>query len=160
MAAAPEHPLRWLSDRARRAPDSAAVLGPSETLTHAQLLDNLGGWSRLMRAAGLDREKPVAVVTRHRSRLARAIWLALHDGVPLLTEEELAYMDEMLEKREALLGDLLPWPHANFGLDEWWVRTYPYEQEAAAGGTVRPMPSGPDGIRRAGSTRSGDECRW
>jgi O-succinylbenzoic acid--CoA ligase len=85
VAAAPEHPLRWLSDRARRAPDSAAVLGPSETLTHAQLLDNLGGWSRLMRAAGLDREKPVAVVTRHRSRLARAIWLALHDGVPLLT---------------------------------------------------------------------------
>ena len=53
------------------------------------------------------------------------------------TEEELAYMEDMLEKREALLGELLSWPNANFGLDEWWVRTYPYEQEAAPGSTAR-----------------------
>ncbi len=60
-------------------------MGQQETLSHARLLENLGGWSRLMQAAGLDREKPVAILTRHRSRLARALWLAIHDGVPLLT---------------------------------------------------------------------------
>ena len=42
-------------------------------------------------------------------------------------------MGRMLIERERLLGDLLPWADPNFGLGEWWVRSYPYEQEAAPG---------------------------
>ncbi|MBT3376119.1 MAG: hypothetical protein HN742_07190 [Lentisphaerae bacterium] len=42
-------------------------------------------------------------------------------------------IDTALEARERLLADLLPWPHPDFGTDEYWVRTYPYEQTATAG---------------------------
>jgi glyoxylase-like metal-dependent hydrolase (beta-lactamase superfamily II) len=52
------------------------------------------------------------------------------------TEQELDYMDGMLAERERLLDALLPWPNANYGLDEHWCRTYPYEQTVAAGSTL------------------------
>lgn len=41
-----------------------------------------------------------------------------------------------LAEREALYRALTPWEHANFGTDEYWVHTYPYEQRAAPGETV------------------------
>lgn len=41
-----------------------------------------------------------------------------------------------LEKREKYLQDLLPWPHPDFGLDESWVRAYPYEQKVSPGTKV------------------------
>ena len=50
-------------------------------------------------------------------------------------ETELAYMERLLAEREQLLGSLLPWAHPDFGTDEGWVRTYPYEQ------TVQPDSS-------------------
>jgi len=49
------------------------------------------------------------------------------------TEEELDYMDAMLAERERLFAEMLPWAHPNFGTDEHWVRSYPYEQEAGRG---------------------------
>lgn len=52
------------------------------------------------------------------------------------TDEHLDYLEAALAKREALLSDLLPWPHPDFGTDEWWVRTYPYQQEAAPGSLI------------------------
>ncbi len=52
------------------------------------------------------------------------------------TDAELDYMDKMLAEREKLFAETLPWAHPNFGTDEWWVRTYPFEQEAAAGKVV------------------------
>ncbi len=52
------------------------------------------------------------------------------------TPEELDAMEAMLAERERLLAALLPWPDPNFGLDEGWVRTYPYEQEAWPGGAA------------------------
>jgi hypothetical protein len=51
--------------------------------------------------------------------------------------EQLDVMDRALAERERLLGELVPLDHANMATDEWWVRVYPYEQEVAAGGTVR-----------------------
>lgn len=42
-------------------------------------------------------------------------------------------IDATLEARERLLADLLPWPHPDFGTDEYWVRTYPYEQTTGPG---------------------------
>ena len=53
------------------------------------------------------------------------------------TDADLDYMDDILEKREALFADVLPWEHPNFGIDESWVRVYPYEQDAAAGASFR-----------------------
>jgi glyoxylase-like metal-dependent hydrolase (beta-lactamase superfamily II) len=38
-----------------------------------------------------------------------------------------------LREREALYRALLPWEHSNFGTDEYWVHTYPYEQVVAVG---------------------------
>ncbi|MBN1352897.1 MBL fold metallo-hydrolase [candidate division KSB1 bacterium] len=52
------------------------------------------------------------------------------------TGKDLDYMDQMLAERERLLSNLLPWDHPNFGTDEWWVRAYPYQQEATAGSLI------------------------
>lgn len=52
------------------------------------------------------------------------------------TDQELDYMEATLAERERLLAALLPWPHPDFGTDEWWVRAYPYEQEAAPGSRI------------------------
>jgi large subunit ribosomal protein L21 len=41
-----------------------------------------------------------------------------------------------LAEREKLFGELVPWDHANHGMDEPWVRCHPYEQKAAAGDKV------------------------
>jgi hypothetical protein len=31
---------------------------------------------------------------------------------------------------------LVPWDHANYGLDDSWVRAFPYEQKSSPGGRV------------------------
>ena len=49
------------------------------------------------------------------------------------TESECAFMRANLAERERLYGDLLPWDHPNYGLDEHWVRCHPYEQVAVPG---------------------------
>ena len=51
------------------------------------------------------------------------------------TTEQLDYMEHMLAAREALLARLLPWEHPNFGVDEGWIRVYPYQAECLPGGT-------------------------
>jgi hypothetical protein len=35
-----------------------------------------------------------------------------------------------LAEREELFGQLVPWDHANYGMDEPWFRCHPYEQQA------------------------------
>ena len=50
------------------------------------------------------------------------------------TPEECRFMRENLAQREKLYGELVPWDHANYGMDEPWVRCHPYEQKAAPGG--------------------------
>lgn len=53
------------------------------------------------------------------------------------TDEELAWMRQNLADREKRYGELFPWDHANYGLDEHWVRCYPYEQEVTGGSTAK-----------------------
>jgi len=48
-----------------------------------------------------------------------------------------ALMRSNLALREETFGALFPWDHANYGMDEWWLRCHPYEQHAAPGDTVR-----------------------
>ena len=52
------------------------------------------------------------------------------------TPEEIRFMRENLERRETLFGQLVPWDHANFGLDPTWVRALPYLQTVQAGTEV------------------------
>jgi hypothetical protein len=54
----------------------------------------------------------------------------------IFTDQELDYIDRMLAERERLIGEMVPWPNANFALDPWWVRTYPYEQSAQPGSVI------------------------
>jgi glyoxylase-like metal-dependent hydrolase (beta-lactamase superfamily II) len=52
------------------------------------------------------------------------------------TPEECRFMRKNLAEREKLYGQIVPWPHANYAMDEPWVRCHPYEQTAAPGGQV------------------------
>ncbi len=49
---------------------------------------------------------------------------------------ELDKIDQTLAEREQILTEMVPWSHPNFAVDTWWVRTYPYEQQAARGATI------------------------
>ncbi|NLF69001.1 MAG: MBL fold metallo-hydrolase [Candidatus Anammoximicrobium sp.] len=53
------------------------------------------------------------------------------------TPQEIRFMRETLDEREQRLGALVPWPHANYGLDESWVRCFPYAQQVRAGQRVK-----------------------
>lgn len=50
--------------------------------------------------------------------------------------EQLEHMLRNLAEREQLFGQLVPWDHANFGMDESWVRCFPYEQIAGPGRSI------------------------
>jgi len=52
------------------------------------------------------------------------------------THQELQFMRENLAQREKLYGQLFPWDSPNYGMDEYWVQCYPYEQDAVTGETV------------------------
>lgn len=53
------------------------------------------------------------------------------------TDAEIAFMLDTLAEREKCYTELFPWDHANYGMDEHWVRCDPYEQEVAPGGTAQ-----------------------
>jgi glyoxylase-like metal-dependent hydrolase (beta-lactamase superfamily II) len=53
------------------------------------------------------------------------------------TPGEIRFMRDNLDRRERLFGELVPWDHANYGLDPSWVRCHPYTQEAKQGEKVR-----------------------
>ena len=52
------------------------------------------------------------------------------------TDAEMQCMLDTLAEREKCYTELFPWDHANYGMDEHWVRCYPYEQEVALGETA------------------------
>jgi len=52
------------------------------------------------------------------------------------TSDEIGQMRANLALREEQYGQLFPWDHPNYGLDEHWVRCAPYEQVASPGTTV------------------------
>ena len=53
------------------------------------------------------------------------------------TDAEIACMLDTLAEREKCYTERFPWDHANYGMDEHWVRCHPYEQEVAPGGTAQ-----------------------
>ncbi len=52
------------------------------------------------------------------------------------TAEEIQHMRTNLAEREKLFGQIVPWDHANYAMDDSWVRCFPYEQKTAPGKTV------------------------
>ena len=53
------------------------------------------------------------------------------------SDAEIQCMLDTLAEREKCYTDLFPWDHANYGMDEHWVRCYPYEQEVGLGETAQ-----------------------
>ncbi|MCE2415529.1 MBL fold metallo-hydrolase [Candidatus Poribacteria bacterium] len=53
------------------------------------------------------------------------------------TDAEMQCMLDTLAEREKCYTELFPWDHANYGIDEHWVRCYPYEQEVVLGETAQ-----------------------
>ena len=49
------------------------------------------------------------------------------------TDREIEFMLDTLAEREKCYGDLFPWDHANYGMDDQWIRCCPYEQDIAPG---------------------------
>lgn len=52
------------------------------------------------------------------------------------TPEQIRFMRENLTARRSSFQQLLPWDDPNYGLDEHWVRVYPYEQDISPGQTA------------------------
>jgi glyoxylase-like metal-dependent hydrolase (beta-lactamase superfamily II) len=51
------------------------------------------------------------------------------------SQEQLEYLTDNLIERRELLQELLPWENINYGIDEQWVRFYPYEKNVKPGST-------------------------
>jgi len=52
------------------------------------------------------------------------------------SRSQIERMETVLKRRVEILRDLLPWDDPNYGIDERWVRFYPYGQKAGAGETI------------------------
>ena len=52
------------------------------------------------------------------------------------TDDEIKMMRSNLAEREKIYGELFPWDSANYGMDEFWVKCYPYEQDVISENTV------------------------
>ncbi len=48
-------------------------------------------------------------------------------------DEQLATMQEVLEEKKRAVAELVPWEDPNFGIDEQWVRFYPYGMQTRGG---------------------------
>jgi len=71
------------------------------------------------------------------------------------TPDECRFMRANLAERETLFGELIAWDHANYGMDESWVRCFPYEQQREAG---RPVTIGVVFTNHSAETRAA-ACR-
>ena len=45
-------------------------------------------------------------------------------------------MERLLAERRQIVAEMTPWSDADFALDEWWIRVYPFEQAAAASSEI------------------------
>lgn len=84
MSPQADHPLHWLRNQAEHRGSAPALIEGPAVIEYARLWDNLGRWSGTMNAVGLEPAKVTAVATGSRSRLARAIYLGIYAGFPVL----------------------------------------------------------------------------
>jgi glyoxylase-like metal-dependent hydrolase (beta-lactamase superfamily II) len=71
-------------------------------------------------------------------KLPGNVLLANQHVAPLFafSRQQLDLMTNLLIERNAILKDMFPWDDINYGLDEQWVRVYPYGQKVKPGKTV------------------------
>jgi glyoxylase-like metal-dependent hydrolase (beta-lactamase superfamily II) len=71
-------------------------------------------------------------------KLPGNVLLANQHVAPLFSfsRQQLDFMTNLLLERNALLKDLFPWDDINYGVDEQWIKVYPYGQKASPGKTV------------------------
>lgn len=84
MASQPGNPMAWLASAASEHPQALALSDETGSLNYGELWQALGGWRHAFSSAGLKPGAPLAVISRHRRRIARAAWLAVYCGLPLL----------------------------------------------------------------------------
>jgi hypothetical protein len=53
------------------------------------------------------------------------------------SDRQIDRMISTLTERKTLLAELFPWDEANYGIDERWIRFYPYGQKAKASQTIK-----------------------
>jgi glyoxylase-like metal-dependent hydrolase (beta-lactamase superfamily II) len=53
------------------------------------------------------------------------------------SDRQIDHMTATLTKRKALLAELFPWDEPNYGIDERWIRFYPYGQKAKSGQAIQ-----------------------
>ena len=126
---------------------------PGQTLYHAALLvegkglrmlfvgdsHTPAGIERLLRqnrnwlGTGVGFDRCIALIEKLRpTHLFNCHVNDAFDFIP----EECRFMRENLAQRERLFGQLVPWDHANYALDDSWVRCHPYEQTVAPGARI------------------------
>lgn len=69
-------------------------------------------------------------------RLKPDLLCAAHWGPKPVSQEYLQKTLDLLDEREKMLANLLPWDDPNFGLDPYWIRAYPYRQSVLPGQKV------------------------
>lgn len=62
--------------------------------------------------------------------------MAAHWGPVPISADYLRRALDLFAEREKLFARLFPWDDPNFGLDPYWIRTYPYRQRALPGDRV------------------------
>lgn len=87
MSSAAKSLIAWLAGAASERSEAPALIDESGVLSYGQLWEALGRWRHVFTDAGLNPGTPVAVITRHRRRIARAAWLSVYSGLPLLPLE-------------------------------------------------------------------------
>lgn len=126
---------------------------PGQTLYHAALLAETEGLRMLFvgdshTMAGLDdycaqnrnflgREVGFSYCLSRLEQLQPTHIFNCHvDLAFTFTDAEIRFMRQTLDERERRFGALMPWEHANYGLDESWVRCFPYTQQVQRGQQV------------------------
>ena len=84
MTVAPDHPVARLRAAATSRPMAPAISASGTTLQYGELWEALGRWTRVFTGVGLIPGRAIAIVSRNRARQARAIWLAVFAGCPVL----------------------------------------------------------------------------
>ena len=71
-------------------------------------------------------------------KLPRNVLLSNQHIQPLFrfSDLQLDHIAKVLQERNEILKELLPWDNVNYGTDDQWIITYPYGQKATPGQTI------------------------
>ncbi len=115
MSSASQSLIAWLAGAASERSEAPALIDETGVLNYGQLWEALGRWRHVLTDAGLTPGTPVAVITRHRRRIARAAWLSIYAGLPMLPLEPsqlgLASLLRSCGVRQAIADPEVELPH-------------------------------------------------